>query len=434
MRELMRYKQEFTALLLVSVALLLVRWVSATAWPSTGQYDLAAQTETVVWTLLRMVIYTLCAWIGLRVVMPKGYQHMKHGIVDSFETLTNDQKTTLSTRMFAILFFGLVMLAMSGCSASAATLDARACVVDNALADVGVLEATGKNDGPEVEKYLKHVHLGKGYAWCAAFVCYHLSGCEVSNPRSAWSPKVESGGRRVWSPRKAVRPPLPGDVFSVYYSNLGRVGHVGFVTGLDGAYINTVEGNTSGPGSRDGDGVYARRRQLSKLYSITNYINDDAHIDRTGPSTGAARMQGQAQPYDYIIRAGQYCREVGAKGYGHLRAAGQYGIAYIAAAGGQERIAGNQAVRPCERNGGRNGRHYQRSMRLRQCSYQSTSLGQVDPPRKGREVIDQGREGEVPKSFVDVGHRDRSRDSAPIEIILFRQAVLPSLNDPFLTT
>src|SRR5690606_39153725 len=87
---------------------------------------------------------------------------------------------------------------------------------------------------------------------------------------------------QVWTPRKASRSPRPGDVFSIYFPSLGRVGHVGLVASFDGRYINTIEGNPSGPGSREGDGVYARRRELSKVHAITNYIHDGR--DGAGPA------------------------------------------------------------------------------------------------------------------------------------------------------
>lgn len=48
-----------------------------------------------------------------------------------------------------------------------------------ASTQVGVKELTGKNDGVEVESYLKSVGLGKGYAWCMAFVYWvFLKACD----------------------------------------------------------------------------------------------------------------------------------------------------------------------------------------------------------------------------------------------------------------
>lgn len=276
---------------LLSLVLLAIRWVSATVWPTTGQYDLAAQTETVFFVVLRLVIYSLAAWMGMRVVAPKVYTHLKHRLIDKFDQLQPGEQNSLALRFYAILFFGLIGLALAGAPTQPPLSVVRTCVVDAATADVGVREATGRNDGPEVERYLAHVGLGKGYPWCAAFVSYHLSECGVKNPKSAWSPAFASAADRVWQPRKAVRSPLPGDVFSIYYVQLKRPGHVGFVTSTDGRYILTVEGNTSGPGSREGDGVYARKRELAKIHAITSYIK--ATPGHPGdPRTGSVRSGG----------------------------------------------------------------------------------------------------------------------------------------------
>jgi hypothetical protein len=309
MRELKRYKQELVTLGLLSLLLLAVRWmglhwfVDDNVLDAMGnvlpgkesqipnQYDLRSETETVSWTALRMVIYALFAWLGVRITMPEAYKWFKDQF--KFETGDGRWQANFVLKLFAIFFFGLVALHMSG-----APTQARQCVVASASLDVGVRELTGKNDGPEVERYLAHVHLGKGHAWCAAFVCYHLSECGVPNPRSAWSPAVASAGTQVWTPRKASRSPLPGDVFALYYPSLKRVGHVGFVTGMDGRYITTVEGNTSGPGSREGDGVYARKRELKKLHAITSYIENDATGTARPARTSALR--GRRMPHTAI--------------------------------------------------------------------------------------------------------------------------------------
>ncbi len=295
MKELKRYKEELAAIGLLSIVLLLIRWVSSSIWPTTGQYDLAAQTETVFFVVLRNVLYSLAAWMGLRLVAPKVYNHLKHRLNDKFDTLTESEKNSFALRMYAILFFGLIGLAVAGAPVTGNVSSVRTCVVDAAMSDVGVREATGRNDGPAVERYLAHVGLGKGNAWCAAFVSYHLSGCGVTNPLSAWSPAYASVANRVWTPRKASRSPLAGDVFSIYYPNLKRVGHVGFVRGVEGKYLLTIEGNTSGPGSREGDGVYARKRELAKIHAITSYIKASPGDPRGARSSSVrnGRMQTQ---------------------------------------------------------------------------------------------------------------------------------------------
>lgn len=396
MRELMKYKEELALVGLLSLVLLLVRWVSATLWPTTGQYDMAAQTETVFWTILRVVIYALAAWMGLRVVAPKAYTHLKHNVVDQFDKLGTAERGAFSLRMFAILFFGLVLLAMSGCTpanaAAPATVDQRTCVAMGAAADVGVREASGRNDGPEVERYLAHVGLGPGYAWCAAFVSYHLDQCGVNNPRSAWSPAFASVADQVWTPRKASRSPRPGDVFSIYFPSLGRVGHVGLVAGLDGNYINTIEGNTSGPGSRDGDGVYARRRQLSKVHAITNYIHD-------GDGAGAAavlRGAGRGAPYGVQGQAyaGGASQRYAADGNPFRRAAARYaadgagqpGGGYAAAAAaGHGPAADHGAQRTGLEYGGHQGWHPATRGWLRHAATESHVVGPLAAGEHGQQ-------------------------------------------------
>ena len=62
-----------------------------------------------------------------------------------------------------------------------------------------------------------------------------------------------------------------GDCFTLYYQKLGRVGHVGLVAGEDEEYLTTIEGNTSDGGSRDGDGVYRRKRKKSSIWTINRW-------------------------------------------------------------------------------------------------------------------------------------------------------------------
>lgn len=407
MRELKRYKEELLVIVVVFIALLAVRWLGVNYF-STGrpddlpnQYDLRSEVETIVWVFLRLVIYTLMSWGALRVIMPDGYNWLKHGIVDGFKGLNAEQKTTMSTRFWAILFFGTVLLALSGCAAHAA--DTRTCVVASASYDVGVREATGHNDGPEVERYLKHVGLGKGHAWCAAFVCYHLSECGVKNPRSAWSPSVASGGQRVWSPRKAVRDPLPGDVFALYYPALKRVGHVGFVSAFKRRYIDTVEGNTSGPGSREGDGVYARRRELSKVHSIINYISDETPSARTTGALRSTRLQGQAQPGE---------RKLGARQHGDHRDSARHDLDRTALGGyrggalarsWKERACNETHLREVDHNGEGPGRSSGRELRLRYRAHRGHASRQAHAQHAHRGQGGEVRGGALPYTLVAGG-------------------------------
>jgi hypothetical protein len=54
-------------------------------------------------------------------------------------------------------------------------------------------------------------------------------------------------------------------------SGAARVKHVGFVEGVEGGFVQTVEGNTNKGGSREGGGVYKLRRKISSIYRLVMY-------------------------------------------------------------------------------------------------------------------------------------------------------------------
>ncbi len=134
---------------------------------------------------------------------------------------------------------------------------------------VGVSEATGKNDGPEVEMFLKSVGRRKGDSWCSAFVSYCLTAAAVKEP------KVRSGLARDFKRSKYVIPASevlrgvktipPGSIVGWEKGNT-IFGHIGFVlTDWKKQHGTTIEGNTSSgvKGSQsDGDGVYIRSRSI----------------------------------------------------------------------------------------------------------------------------------------------------------------------------
>lgn len=151
--------------------------------------------------------------------------------------------------------------------------DKREGIIKTYSRHIGVRELTGKNDGDEVELYLKSAGLSKGFAWCAAFVYYCHIENNITGPKNspAWSPS--------WFPLEKVIPNedgLRGDVFGLYYSEMKRIGHVGFIDeNWDNRsnFILTVEGNTNGDGGREGDGVYRKRRSKKQIHKISKWIS-----------------------------------------------------------------------------------------------------------------------------------------------------------------
>lgn len=140
------------------------------------------------------------------------------------------------------------------------------------LSQIGVREATGKNDGAEVEMYLRAVGLGKGYAWCSAFVAWCLNEVEIPHKVNAWSPTAENKSYFIYRDKNIVKEPRSGDVFTIWYASLKRIGHAGFYhKNQNDKIIVTVEGNTNDAGSREGDGVYKKYRSLNTIHSISRW-------------------------------------------------------------------------------------------------------------------------------------------------------------------
>jgi hypothetical protein len=189
---------------------------------------------------------------------------------------------------------------------------------------IGVRERLN-NSGKEVEKYLRYVNLPKGNPWCAAFVCWVYGEVGVVNPESGWSPALFGEGRVIWRKEEqgtrskdqglgVERPyksssslfhgrgicdqylpgaasewlqpgggvgggfcthvvPSTGDVFGLYFPEKGRIAHVGFIDEWKDPWVITVEGNTNVLGSREGDGVYRKRRLVRVVDRVARYVN-----------------------------------------------------------------------------------------------------------------------------------------------------------------
>lgn len=138
---------------------------------------------------------------------------------------------------------------------------------------LGTREATGKNDGPVVEKFTREAcNMGR-VAWCAAFVAYGLKVNGIEIPECAcWSPCMVPENKIVW--RRGDEGRLQeGLIFGLYFKSKGRVAHVGAVLEDFGdGWVKTIEGNTDSAGSREGNGVFIRLRHKSQIYVAANWI------------------------------------------------------------------------------------------------------------------------------------------------------------------
>lgn len=151
--------------------------------------------------------------------------------------------------------------------------------VDIALKEVGVEEINGTNCGPRVNEYKASTWLpaDQAWPWCAAFVCWCVqatmgaTGLEETStfkrPRTAGAWDFENWSlaqdNTTWTKKPHHGDIEPGDIVIFTFSHIGiAVGHP-----EDDGTILTVEGNTDSAGSREGGGVFKKRRKLTQIRS-----------------------------------------------------------------------------------------------------------------------------------------------------------------------
>lgn len=165
-------------------------------------------------------------------------------------------------------------------------LELRARALALAERYIGVREHGGRNRGPQIERWLDTVNLPPGQPWCAAFVSSILreaaAGLHMASPiplcgsvAKLWkkAPEHMRSGRCT-----------RGSIFIHFTDpdNPHGFGHTGFVTGVDGDHMMTVEGNTDDAGGRDGDGVWYKRRPISYAFGFID-------VGREGPAVPGER-------------------------------------------------------------------------------------------------------------------------------------------------
>lgn len=146
-------------------------------------------------------------------------------------------------------------------------------IVSVAASQVGVRESK-TNGGPQIAEYQMATWLPVGaWPWCAAFVCWVVreavgnEDVTFKRPRTAgawdferWCREQDNSVRLRKSHAGDIK---AGDIIVFTFS------HIGIATGAPdkNGNVPTIEGNTNGAGSREGDGVYSKTRHISKIRS-----------------------------------------------------------------------------------------------------------------------------------------------------------------------
>lgn len=142
-------------------------------------------------------------------------------------------------------------------------------VIIEAGNELGVVEATGHNDGPAVKSFLNSVGLPEGYAWCMAFIywCVNKAGASIG----LQNPLKQTGGvLDEFESRPDLHIPIPEQgCIGIMNEGEGK-GHAFIITGvfLGEGIVHTIEGNSNNSGSREGIGVFRHERQINTIYGF----------------------------------------------------------------------------------------------------------------------------------------------------------------------
>ena len=262
------HKEEFVIIPVLTVAFFILNLVLSFIFPHSSLFDVPSQLETLFSYSLKITAVTTISWFAFRVSMPPLYRQIVKFYRD-FDTMTENSKN-----IYAVVLLCVFLLAgaiISRGDERPGVRDSLKTLLDSQL----YIRESGENRGVEVDRFNKAVGVPVASYWCGSYVAWNLNYFHIKNPSSAWSPAYANPKDVIWRYKdKNSMQPLLGDVFTEYYERLGRVGHTGFYLSTDKeGYFITQAGNTSGPGSRNGDRVGRHKISAEKIFAISRYIN-----------------------------------------------------------------------------------------------------------------------------------------------------------------
>lgn len=266
-----RFKEESIAIPLMMLIVELLRRQFMQYFPEIGTFIPEAELLIYIVKLWQMLWITSGVWLVIRIFAPEIYFDLNDTLnfySSKFSSVEESRRSYFSLTVFIAILIAFVLL-FNGANGATKEQALRQRLCDTLNLQLYVREATGHNDGEEVERYLNSVGAKKGMSWCAAYVAYNYGTYKIANPNSGWAAAYANSKHKVKKSEARA-----GDVFTLYYKSLKRVGHVGFITGTTHGYFITNEGNTGGRGVREGDGVYTYLRKICTIYQVNNYITD----------------------------------------------------------------------------------------------------------------------------------------------------------------
>ena len=264
------YKEEFLGIIVSLAIFLYINVHYSKTDPEAGFFNLPSQGETLMYGIMRFFLVLLLVWTGLRITFPKAYRFFRNEIYNGFDSLPLSDKLNWVLKLLMILaFIATISIARAETPVLTKTRENLTKLV---YSQVGIHEIT-ENDSPEIRIYLAHVGVYKPAPWCVSWVSYDLSMVGVKNPMSAWSPNYALKEDIIWTPKNKRISPLAGDVITIYFNNLKRVGHGLFYLETDkSGYFITGEGNANQKLSRTGGEVCILKRDPNKIHAISRFI------------------------------------------------------------------------------------------------------------------------------------------------------------------
>ena len=173
----------------------------------------------------------------------------------------------------------LLVLPRLGYGEAVKTTPLRDTIAAKYCSYIGIKEATGRNDGKQVNAFQVATGNKTGDAWCASFVAYCLKSVGIKitgngaarswfdNRHTVW--RLSEHGAKRFHELAAYRANTGG----LYFAKLGRIAHIFFIHNLKDDKVITVEGNTSNQLSREGNGCFQCIRKIKQIHSVSNWID-----------------------------------------------------------------------------------------------------------------------------------------------------------------
>lgn len=142
---------------------------------------------------------------------------------------------------------------------------------------IGVKEATGHNDGAQVNAFQAATGNHTGDSWCASFVAYCLKKVGIKSIGNGMARSWFNNKHNVWERTRhgtknfAMLAGYRGNTGGLYFPSHKAIAHIFFIKDLREDVVITVEGNTNNQLSREGDGCFECKRKIKQIYAVSNW-------------------------------------------------------------------------------------------------------------------------------------------------------------------